>query len=120
LALANATEYKHVRLIGKSLGGIVASYFLKNIKEENNYSVIILGYVKTEGGVDINNFRGDITIIQGSKDKFGNIETIKEDLNNAISKNIRYFEIENADHSYRDPETKEAKYEDEVLKILSE
>jgi len=75
LDLAKADEYKHIRFVAKSLGGIVASYFLKSIKgTSDKYSVVILGYVKGNGGVELKDFPGKISIIQGSEDKFGNIE----------------------------------------------
>ena len=46
-------------------------------------------------------------------------QLVKNDLKNAKSKDIKYFEIKNADHSYRDLETKEPVYEDEAMKVLS-
>lgn len=106
LATANLDRFDHIRLIGKSLGGIVASYYLSNLtkREKKIYEVIILGYVT--GEVKLIDFPGKITIIQGEKDKFGNIEVIKKDLEKAVSRNITYHQIPNADHSYRDPETK--------------
>lgn len=51
-------------------------------------------------------------------DKFGNIEVVKNDLKDAVSKNINYFEIKNADHSYRN-ESKEPIFEDEAIEVLS-
>ncbi|WKZ25811.1 MAG: hypothetical protein QY322_00680 [bacterium] len=112
-----AKEYKHVRLIGKSLGAIIASYYLKSLpkEEQSKYSAIVFGYVT--GSIDLKTFEGKIDIIQGEKDKFGNIEVVKNDLKTAVSKDINYFEIKNADHSYRVPETKEPIYEDEAVKI---
>ncbi len=112
LDYCNYKEYKHIRLIAKSLGGIVASYYLNKLSNEemSKFSVVILGYVT--GQVELTNFTGAITVIQGEKDKFGGIESVKENLKTAISKNITYIEIPLADHSYRDPETKESKYED--------
>lgn len=120
LVFANADKYKHVRLVGKSLGAIVASFYLKSLssEEQKKYPIVVLGYVKSEGGIDLKSFIGKIVIIQGEKDQFGGIEAIKEDLKDAASKDIQYFEIKGADHSYRDPETREPKYEDEVIEIL--
>ncbi len=120
LRIAKFKEFSHIRLIGKSLGGIVASYYLNSLRvkerERKLYEVIILGYVT--GEVKLKSFRGKITIIQGEKDKFGNTEVVKKDLQNAVSKNITYFQIPNADHSFRDPETKEPIYEDKVINLL--
>lgn len=118
LEFVKADNYQNIRLIGKSLGGIVAGYYLKNIENLSKYSVIVFGYVT--GSIDLKNFPGKITIIQGENDKFGNIEIVKNDLGNAKSNGIKYFEIKNADHSYRDPETKKPIYEDEAVKVLSE
>ncbi len=114
-----ADEYKHVRLIGKSLGGIIASRFVSHLTkmDQEKYSVIIFGYVT--GDINLNNFNGKITIIQGEKDKYGGIEVVKNDLKNAVSKNINYFEIKNADHSYRNG-LKEPVFEDDAIDIFKE
>ena len=111
-------EYKHIRLIGKSLGAIIASFYLKSLSKEaqSKYSVVVFGYVT--GSIDLKSFEGKIKIIQGEKDKFGNIKVVKNDLKDAVSKNINYFEIKNADHSYRN-ELKEPIFEDEAIEIFS-
>lgn len=113
----NANEYKYVRLIGKSLGGIVASYYLRTLsnQEQPKYSVVVFGYIK--GYTNLKNFNGDIYIIQGEKDNYGSIEVVKSDLKVAISKNIHYFEIKNADHSYKN-ELKEPIFENEAIDIF--
>lgn len=112
-----AKEYKHIRLIGKSLGAIIASYYLKLLPkgEQSKYAVVVFGYVT--GNIDLKGFEGKIDIIQGEKDKFGNMEVVKNDLKDAISKNINYFEIKNADHSYRNVQ-KEPVFEDETIDIF--
>jgi len=101
LNIAKFKKFNHIRLIGKSLGGIVASYYLRSLdpEEQKKYEVIILGYVTSE--VELKDFNGKITIIQGEKDKFGNLKAVKKDLKGAISKNITFYEIKNADHSFR-------------------
>ncbi|BCX14887.1 MAG: hypothetical protein KatS3mg088_570 [Patescibacteria group bacterium] len=118
LSIAYFDKFARVRFIGKSLGGIIASYYLNSLtdKEKKLYEVIILGYVT--GEVKLNNFTGKITIIQGEKDKFGNIEVVKRDTSDAVSKNIIYHEVSNADHSYRDLEMKKPIYEDNVIEFL--
>jgi predicted alpha/beta-hydrolase family hydrolase len=110
-------KYKHIRLIGKSLGAIIASYYVKTLSKEDQskYSIVVFGYVI--GSIDLKSFEGKIDIIQGEKDKFGNIVVVKNDLNNSVSENISYFEIKNADHSYRN-EIKEPVYEDEVIEVF--
>lgn len=117
LSIAKSKEYSRIRLIGKSLGGIVSSYYLNSIEKERKlYEVVILGYVT--GEVKLRGFGGKITIIQGEKDKFGNIEVVKEDLKGGISEDITYLEISGADHNYRDPGTKEPIYEDLAIEKL--
>ena len=110
-------EYKYIRLIGKSLGAIIASYYIKSLSKEEQlkYSVIVFGYAT--GSIDLKSFEGKINIIQGEKDKFGDIETVKNDLKESVSKNINYFEIKNADHSYRN-ESKEPIFEDEAIEVF--
>jgi predicted alpha/beta-hydrolase family hydrolase len=112
-----AKEYKHIRLIGKSLGAIIASHYLKSLSkdEQSKYSIVVFGYVT--GSIDLKSFEGKIDIIQGEKDKFGNTEVVKNDLKTAVSKDINYFEIKNADHSYRD-ESKEPVFEGEAIDIF--
>lgn len=110
--------YNKVRLLGKSLGGIVASFYLDKLptKESKRFSIIVLGYVT--GGLKLKNFKGKISVIQGEKDKFGGIEAVKNDLKGVQSKDLRFFEVAEADHSYRDPKTKEPIYEDRVIELL--
>lgn len=117
LSYCESNKFKHIRLIGKSLGGIIAGKFLSQLTKESQekYSVVIFGYVT--GDINLNNFNGKIRIIQGEKDKYGNIEVVKNDLRNAISKDINYFEIKDADHSYRN-ELKEPVFENEAINIF--
>lgn len=102
LDFCKGEKYQQIRLIGKSLGGIVASYFLKTLSENElkKYSVVVLGYVLGPGGIDLKSYPGNITIIQGENDKFGNVAAVKKDLENAVSKAITFIEIPAADHSY--------------------
>jgi predicted alpha/beta-hydrolase family hydrolase len=110
-------HYKHIRLIGKSLGAVIAGHYLKQIDSEQSkkYNVVVFGY--DIGYIDLKEFAGKITIIQGSKDKFGDIEAVKVDMKGAISKDINYFEIKGADHSYRN-ELKEPVFEDEAIDVF--
>ena len=64
-------------------------------------------------------FEGQVTVIQGEKDKFGNVNVVKNDLKDAMSRDIKYFEIKDADHSYRNSETKKPIFENEAIKVLS-
>lgn len=117
LDFCQSDKYESIRLIGKSLGGVVAGHYLKKIDGDQleKYSLIIFGY--DIGYIDLKEFPGKIVIIQGSKDKFGDVEAVKNDLNGAISKHITYSSIEGADHSYRNPENKEPIYEDEAVRL---
>ncbi len=118
LIKCNANEYKYIRLIGKSLGAIIAAKYLSMLKssEQRKFSVIIFGY--DTGMIDISTFPGKVSIIQGEKDKYGNVEIVKKDLKNSASSDISYFEISGADHSYRN-EQKEPVYEDEAIVVFS-
>lgn len=114
---SKANDYKHIKLIGKSLGAIVASYYLNSltINEQSKYSIVVFGYIK--GYTNLKSFKGDIYIIQGEKDNYGNIKVVKSDFKDAISKDINYFEIKGADHSYKN-ELKEPIFEDETIDIF--
>lgn len=114
----NSKEYKHIRLIGKSLGAIIASCYLKSLPEavQPKFSIVVFGYIA--GSIDLKEFSGKIDIIQGQFDKFGNIDVIKKDLENTKSKSINYFEIRGGDHSYRN-EQKEPVFEDEAIAFFN-
>ncbi len=118
LDLCEYKRYKKVRLLGKSLGGIVASFYLDKLplEESKGFSVVILGYIT--GALKLKNVKGKISIIQGQKDKFGGIDVVKNDLKDATSSELHFFEIKGADHSFRDPETKEPIYEDKAIELL--
>ncbi|MEK7526199.1 MAG: alpha/beta family hydrolase [Patescibacteria group bacterium] len=118
LDVAGYKNYKKIRLIAKSLGGIVASFCLDKLpkSEHDKFEIIILGFVV--GSPKLNNFTGKITIIQGQKDKFGGIEAVKKELINAKSKNIRFIEIPNANHSFKDAKTDKPAYEDIAINSI--
>lgn len=121
LNFIDSNKYRHIRFIGKSLGGIIASYYLSmlDISQINKYSLVILGY--DIGYIDISRFSGDIQIIQGEFDRFGNIEKVKKDIKdkNPKSENIIYNEVKGADHSYRNPQTGEPDFEDEAISLIN-
>ncbi len=108
-------DYKNIRFIGKSLGGVISAYYLSSLEnnEMNKYSITVLGYVL--GSINLNNFLGDITIIQGELDRFGNIKQVKEDMQNSKSDNITYYEIKGAGHSYENLKTQESEFQDEAI-----
>ena len=111
---------KKVRLIGKSLGAIIAGEYLNKLPKEqkDKYELIIFGYVT--GYINIKSFTGKVTIIQGSKDKFGDAEAVKKDIKGIATDDIQYISVKGADHSYRIPETKKAVFEDEAVKLAFE
>ena len=116
LDLVRYELYTKIHLIGKSLGAIVAGRFLKySSLDPEKYSITVLGYVLDD--IDIKDFEGKITIIQGSEDRFGNILKVKEDMEDAKSLLIKYYEIEGADHSFRDPKG-EYKYVDKAFEKI--
>lgn len=118
LGFVEAKQFEHVRLIGKSLGGITASYFLKGIPQEEigRYSVVVLGYVKDY--IDLKSFPGKTVIIQGGKDKNGNVEEVKRHLEGAASRDIEFYGIPGASHGFSDPDTKEPRYYGQVIELL--
>ena len=116
LDYCQSDNYRNIILIGKSLGGVVAGAYLKKLSPEQKrkFSLVIFGY--DIGYIDIKDFSGKIIIVQGSEDKFGDVEAVKKDMHGATSKCVTYLSVEDADHSYRIPETKEPFYEDEAIK----
>lgn len=117
--LVKYQEYQNIRFIGKSLGAIIAGIFLSKLNENEiqKYSITILGY--DTGYINLTNFIGKIHIIQGEFDRYGNIDVVKKDLENAKSKNILYDQIKGADHSFKNPNTGEPEFENEAInKIL--
>ncbi len=120
LELLKPITFSKIRLIGKSLGGVIAGKYVSRLtnKKLDNISLFIMGY--DIGYIDIKNFPGEITIIQGSKDKYGDIEAVKKDMKDAKSKNITYKSINGANHSYCNPETEEPIFEDEAIRLIFE
>jgi len=110
LTKCHAEKYKSIRLIGKSLGGIIAAKFLEKLSaiDQKKFTIVFFGY--DVGSINLKNFQGNIVVIQGEKDKYGNIEAVKKDLETTVSKDITYYEVPNADHGFRN-ESKEPVYE---------
>jgi hypothetical protein len=100
------------------LGGVVAATYLTGleIKEQERYELVILGYIP--GGTNIHNIVSKISIFQGGKDKYGDFEKIRTDVQGAISQKMMINEISGADHSFRDPVSGSSKYLDKVLELL--
>lgn len=118
LKIVDLNKYSKINFVAKSLGAIVASYFLLNSSNKDLLSKVnlfVLGYVK--GSINLENLKCKIVIIQGEKDRFGNIEEVKKDFLNTQNTNIKFIEIAKADHSYRD-ELKQPIFEDLAIEEL--
>jgi len=117
LAKCHAEKYKFVRLIGKSLGGIIGAKFLEGLStdDQKKFTIIFFGY--DIGSINLKNFDGKIVVIQGEKDRFGNIDAVKKDLEGAVSNDITYFEVPNADHSFRNDQ-KDPVYEEVAIEFF--
>ncbi|MGI5826398.1 MAG: alpha/beta family hydrolase [Patescibacteria group bacterium] len=118
LNFVQAEQFDHICLIGKSLGGITASFFLRDLpdEEKKRYSLIILGCVKES--VDLTAFPGRVVIVQGGADKHGDIEAVKNLYIGKTSAKVEYYGISGASHGFSDPETKEPKYYNQVIELL--
>lgn len=93
--------YSKFIFVGKSLGGIVASYWLAKYGDQLPIDkVIILGLVINEISLVGLNKAGSILIIQGEFDKFGNKAAVVNALT-PMQQKLKIIEIKGADHSYR-------------------
>ena len=119
LEFCKVDGYKKVKLVGKSIGGVIAGKFLSKLNhdEQKKFELVVLGY--DLGWIKIQDFVGKITIIQGEKDPFGDVELVKKDMEGASSTDIKYYEIKGADHSYKEPETGYPKFQQEVVDLVS-
>jgi predicted alpha/beta-hydrolase family hydrolase len=114
LEFVHADDYKTIQLIAKSLGGVVASFYLKNEKKDpKKYKITILGYIV--GSVDLKTFQGSIRIIQGDLDPYGNIDKVGADFITPATRDINLIKVANADHSFRNVVTQNPEYVDEAL-----
>lgn len=107
---------RKVHLIGKSLGGIVSSRFVKEHGTQQVDSVTILGYVP--GQVDFGEYDGKVSVIQGADDRFGNAEIVQADLEKFRVK-ASLSEIPCADHSFNCTKETGKMHVDEVVKQFS-
>lgn len=110
---------KKIHIIGKSLGGMVASW-LPDRKGAKLESISLFGFVV--GDVDFGSYTGPVFIIQGEKDRFGGEEVVREAMKR-FQGEYELVIIPNADHSYRkidsaSEETYERQAVDALLTIL--
>lgn len=116
LNFVNYKRYEKINFIGKSLGGLIGTYYIYINHDSALFSINILGFINNQYIKKIN---CKINIIQGQYDKFGNIENIKNYMKNAKSKQISYKEVKNSDHSFRDHSDKEKNHEKEAIKYIT-
>lgn len=111
-------RYQKVRLIGKSLGAVVAAEYLSSLDkdEQKKFELVVLGY--DLGWIKLSGFSGKVMIIQGSEDEFGDIDDVRKDLRGAVFEKLILHGVGGADHSFRNPKTGEPEYVNKVLKLL--
>jgi predicted alpha/beta-hydrolase family hydrolase len=102
--------YEKITIVSKSLGGIVASYWLAQNKADD-IKVVVLGYVIGSVKTEALQRRLDL-VIQGENDRFGNAQDVKDELAK-YDVAAKIVEVSKADHSYRN-EQKEPVYQEVV------
>jgi predicted alpha/beta-hydrolase family hydrolase len=112
-----ADGFTRIALIGKSLGGIVASFYLNSDSRDSeiDFKLGILGFVTDSVKLPIEVER--LVIVQGENDRFGNAEAVRAKLNSMGVSGFTLHEIGGADHSYRDSD-RNPTHEDAALKML--
>lgn len=105
--------YKNIGIVAKSLGGIVASYYLEQYPDDK-IKLAILGYIPNDvkQTAIINNLD---FVIQGENDRFASPSEVQKIVGDSAS----IVEIKNADHSYRNSE-KEPVYQNIAIERLIE
>ncbi len=117
LEFFNYQNFQKLHFIGKSLGGIIFSQFLKrqpaNLQSKSQLTV--LGYIY--GDVIIPDLINRIHIIQGEYDKYGNLEQLQEEIYKSQVSNKLLSVVEGADHSYRNA-NKEPVFQDKAIELI--
>lgn len=106
--------YTKLRIIAKSLGGIVTSRWLQQ-QDDLGVQVGILGYVI--GDVVTESLAGKLqVVVQGENDRFGDADAVRSELeNHDVTSTV--IEIADADHSYRN-QTGEPTHQHEAIEQL--
>ena len=106
--------YEVVILIAKSLGAVIASYYLKE-NPTADVRVAVLGYVvgEVQTAALIPKLK---LVVQGQRDRFGNALDVRNEL---TSDSIKVIEIPAADHSYRNI-AREPEYQMRAIELLLE
>ncbi len=122
---AKQFDYKHIRFVGKSLGGLVAAKYitetLGDIDTPFTYELVILGCIVSYYDMALPKTLKGITTVQGSEDKFGTAQEVEELLQKIVqdrTTTIKVYELPNADHSYNTPGTKDGRWIEKALGYL--
>lgn len=117
-------DYKHIRFIGKSLGGLVASKYISEILSIKQvpftYELLILGCIMPYYDFKISGITS-VTVIQGSDDDYGKPIDVEELLTNIVQGEdvkVQVHEVENANHSYHTPGTKDGAQVGQALSFV--
>ncbi len=107
-------KFKKITVIAKSLGGIIIAKYLEKNRIPELDKIIILGMVV--GQVDLNNFSGQVIVIQGEKDRFGNGKKVKDALSNC--RHLQVHEIKGASHSFKNPQTNQPEFYQQAISFI--
>lgn len=116
-ALKRAVDFAYLEgfskiiIVAKSLGGIIASYYLEQYPD-NQIELLILGYIPIEikQRAISNNLK---LVIQGTNDRFAPPIEVKKNVGSLVE----VIKILDADHSYRNSK-KEPVYQETAIKEL--
>ena len=103
--------FSKIIIVAKSLGGIIASYYLEQYPD-SQIELLILGYISSEikQRAISNNLK---LVIQGTNDRFASPIEVKKN----VGSQVEVIEIIDADHSYRNSK-KEPIYQETAIKEL--
>ena len=118
-ALKQVVDFAHlegfykIRIVAKSLGGIIASYYFEQYPD-SQIELSILGYIPGEikQMAISNNLK---LVIQGTNDRFASPLEVKK----SVGDLVEVIEIIDADHSYRNNK-KEPAYQEIAIRELME
>ena len=116
-ALKRAVDFAYLEgfskiiIVAKSLGGIIASFYLEQYPD-SQIELLILGYIpgETKQRAISNNLK---LVIQGTNDRFASPIEVKKNVGSLVE----VIEIIDADHSYRNSK-KEPVYQETAIKEL--
>lgn len=112
--VSHGREFKHIVLIGKSFGSVIAIKLMDEIKKQFNCPIElhILGFVFDDSVQLAEESVTNVFIYQGELDRFGSPSQTEQKMPFAT-----VFAIAGADHSYRN-EKKEPVYESDVERLF--